>query len=73
MVIMVKIYIRKPKRRIAYREIGIQAGRKVISDKCEKSEVITEFGILFYLFIIILNYNILSPSFNACYVVCNQD
>ena len=58
MVIMVIIYIRKPKRRITYREIGIQAGRKVISDKCEKSEVITEFGILFYLFIIILNYNI---------------
>ena len=42
-------------------------------DKCDQSEVITEFGILFHLFIIITNYNILSPSFNAFYVLCNQD
>ena len=68
---MVRTYIRKSERRITDREIVIQAVRKVISDKCEKSEVITEFGILFYLFIIILNYNILSPSFNAFYVLCN--
>ena len=40
---------------------------------CEKSEVITEFGILFYLFIIIFNYNISSPSFKAFHVLFNQD
>ena len=40
---------------------------------CEKSEVITEFGILFYLFIIIFNYNISSPSFNTFHVLFNQD
>ena len=44
---MVRIYIRKSERRITNREIVIQAVRKVISDKCEKSEVITEFGNLF--------------------------
>ena len=46
---MVRTYIRKSERRITNREIVIQAVRKVISDKCEKSEAITEFGILFYI------------------------
>ena len=71
MVIMVRTYIRKSERRITDREIVIKAVRKVISEKCEKSEVITEFGIFKNLFTIIFNYNILSPSFNAFYVLCN--
>ena len=70
---MVRTYIRKSERHINDREVVIQAVRKVISEKCEKSEVITEFGILFYSFIIIINYNILSPSFNAFYVLRNRD
>ena len=42
---MVRTYIRKSERRITDREIVIQAVRKGISEKCDKSEVITEFGI----------------------------
>ena len=47
LVIMVKTYIRKSERRITNSEIVIQAVRKVIIDKCDESEVITELGILF--------------------------
>ena len=57
---MVRTHIRKSERHITDREIVLQAVRKVISEKCEKSEVIVIFK---NLFIIILNYNMLSPSF----------
>ena len=54
---MVRSYIRKSERRITSWETVIQAVRKVIIDKCDKSEVITEFGIYFiYLLLIIITF-----------------
>ena len=54
MVIMVRWLELTFERRMNNREIFIKAVRKVISDKCEKSEVITEFGILFYLLLLLV-------------------
>ena len=42
---MVRTYIRKSERRITSSEIVLQAVRKVIIDKRDKSEVIAELGI----------------------------